>query len=174
MPNCDTCDASGACTTCRLGYGLTTDGLCAPCSDPLCFQCGSNYSTCEACYSFAGLNNATGTCTRCDVAKSCLSCGGDGACTTCYDGFGLDGTGACKKCDDGFATCDAVRGDSCAPFYAKVNATDGVDCAECALKAVCTNTRMQVGSVACCSSDDTDDAPFYMSLYLSLFSPWPC
>ena len=133
LANCSVCDyISGKCNKCALGYFLTSDSKCSPCSSNCdscesatkCKTCSKEYEitsnnickipcptnckvckdkiTCKECDSNYKINES-GTCTI-QCPKNCTQCDTNGKCTTCQNGFFVK-TGACAPCIVGCFNC---------------------------------------------------------------------
>jgi len=184
--NCDTCDATGACTlckdtfflfegdctdastcasytanscTCADGEYLTDAGACADCDATKCSTCSGSATTCLTCaVGVTGVPACTTVCTAPAVTAGCIQCDADQAhCEVCDTGFYHDsGAGTCTACDD--TNC------------ATCSSASAGDCTSCTYGnhlagGACTNTcaaGLHAGCIECTADVCTKCDDLYM------------
>ena len=114
VEGCGECNAHpDHCQECKVGWYMTGDGRCLPCS-PGCIQCVDlhNCTICDA----AMYPNQQGGCTSCGGV--CLQCVEGPYCFQCPNGYYLQ-QGECKYC--GYGDCSSCLGLHCAAcFYPNI------------------------------------------------------
>ena len=97
--HCNDCYYSNPknCTTCKEGYGKTSNGGCKPCLAKHCKDCHDNYSKCSSCRRGFSFDSKAKTCSPCNV-KHCSTCSSPGLCTHCEEGYGVTDSFQCTRC----------------------------------------------------------------------------
>lgn len=136
VDNCADCAADHAtCSTCPGNFGSDGSGSCLACADASCSDCSADYAVCTECYTGFGINS-TGHCSPCADPQGngmCLSCGPDGACTSCVAGYGLakKGKGGCKPCVDSECFNCTASYKSCTSCFAYAGPNEQGRCETC-------------------------------------------
>ena len=136
VPGCSRCSATDrtVCETCRIGYGLTSDGQCQICGAG-CQSCANTGpGKCDKCKKGFTLEKITSECKPC--APHCLQCdeAGPGGCNECGDRRMLHArlelhgeVHECLPCGQGCRRCSMEHGcEECDRFY--VPEGNGVGC----------------------------------------------
>ena len=120
---CVSCDQTGGCIQCEIGYVATLDGLCAPCPVSNCAVCNLN-GICNTCATGYNLNTHSNSCFSSSSLRPqiichiqfCTTCGSDGNCLDCDPGYTLV-SGLCAKCPDNCYECTQSQCTSCVSGY---------------------------------------------------------
>jgi hypothetical protein len=96
LDNCQSCEASGVCSVCMVGYSLV-GGACVQCAVANCLQC-SLPNVCDDCLGNFALTNSGTLCQVC--LNPCETCGTNGLCLTCMVPYSQtpNSQGQCYAC----------------------------------------------------------------------------
>lgn len=97
IPNCNKCNKSGGCTSCKNTFCLQSSSSCPSCGSLIanCAMC-SSCTKCTTCISNYVVNGSS-KCQLCSVTlPRCATCSSTTTCTTCIAPYVLVGNTCCS------------------------------------------------------------------------------